>query len=157
MKGRNAQAGFTFIELMSVVAIIGILTAIMGPNIKNYSARAKISEVILAFGPCRNVVSETYLAGGPLPAADSWGCESAAPTSKYVAEISVDDNGVIRILTGGAMGDGRVAPKYIYMAPMNRSGTVMDDDDRGNGVYRWRCGGGLTEIDPTFLPSSCRG
>lgn len=155
MKGRSAQAGFTFIELMAVVAIIGLLTCIMAPNIKNYSARAKVSEAILAMGPCKTAVGEIYLAGGPLPAEGSWGCETAN-SSKYVSEVTVLDDGVIRVFTD-KMGDLRVSPKYIYMAPMNRSGAVMSDDDRGNGVFRWRCGGVPTEVDPTFLPSSCRG
>jgi type IV pilus assembly protein PilA len=155
MKGRSAQAGFTFIELMAVVAIIGILTCIMAPNIKNYTARAKVSEAILAMGPCRATVAEIYLSGAPLPT-DVWGCE-ATNSSKYVAEITVTGDGVIKILTAGAMGDLRVAPKYIEMAPLNRSGAVMNDDDRGNGVFRWRCGGGDTDVDPNFLPGSCRG
>jgi type IV pilus assembly protein PilA len=155
MRGRNAQAGFTFIELMSVVAIIGILTAIMGPNIKNYSARAKVSEALLAFGPCRLAVGEIYLSGAPLPAEGNWGCETSG-SSKYVGEITVLDDGSIRVLTD-KMGDLRISPKYIFLQPMNRSGAVMNDDDRGNGVFRWRCGGGLTDIDLNFLPSSCRG
>jgi type IV pilus assembly protein PilA len=155
MRGRNAQAGFTFIELMSVVAIIGILTAIMGPNIKNYSARAKVSEALLAFAPCRLAVGELYLSGAPLPGEGNWGCETSN-SSKYVGEITVFDDGSIRVMTD-KMGDLRVSPKYIFLQPMNRSGAVMNDDDRGNGVFRWRCGGGLTDIDLSFLPSSCRG
>jgi type IV pilus assembly protein PilA len=155
MKGRSAQAGFTFIELMSVVAIIGILTCIMAPNVKNYTARAKVSEAILAMGPCRTAVGEIYLSGAALPAEGSWGCETTN-SSKYVGEITVMDDGSIRVLTD-KMGDLRVAPKYIFMQPMNRSGAVMNDDDRGNGVFRWRCGGGETDVDANFLPSSCRG
>ena len=158
MRGRNAQAGFTFIELMAVVAIIGLLTCIMAPNIKNYTARAKVSEAVLALSGCRTTVAEIYLSGSPLPSLDEWGCE-AVRSSKYVENISVTGDGMIKVQTSGAVGDLRVAVKFITMTPMTRNGTPMNDDDRGNSVFRWRCGsaGDGTEVDPTFLPSSCRG
>lgn len=159
MKGRSAQAGFTFIELMSVVAIIGILTAIMAPSVKNYTARAKVSEAVLALTKCRGTVTEAYLAGGSLPADNAWGCESSLD-SKYVALVEVIDEGLIRVTTGAAMGDLRIAPKYITLAPLSRSGQRMnEDDDKGSSVFRWRCGSTAdgTDLDPNFLPSSCRG
>jgi len=160
MRGRNAQAGFTFIEVMSVVAIIGILAAIMAPSIKNYTARAKVSEAVLALTKCRNTVTEAYLSGGALPSAGNWGCESNA-TSKYVATIEVVDEGVIKVLTGSGMGDLRVAPRYITLAPLSRSGQLMnEDDDKGSSVFRWRCGSPADGTDPelmNYLPSSCRG
>jgi type IV pilus assembly protein PilA len=159
MKGRIAQAGMTFIELMVVVAIVGILTTIALPNIKNYSARAKVSEAILAFGRCRNAVQEVYLSGGDtLPGENNWGCESGN-TSKFVDSITTTDEGIIIVRLHPAVGDARIANADITMAPMNRSGTVMNSDDLGNSVYRWRCGSksDKTDIDPNFLPGTCRG
>jgi len=159
MTRRSAQAGFTFIELLSVVVIIGLLTTIAMPNIKNYSARAKISEAMIALTQCRTVVSEVYLsAGGSLPASGNWGCESGN-TSKYVDSIDTSDYGVIKVSISPAVGDARIANSDITMAPLNRANQPMDDNDIGTSVYRWRCGSSIdgTTVDPTFLPSTCRG
>jgi type IV pilus assembly protein PilA len=165
IKGRSAQAGMTFIELLLVTAIIGILTAVAMPNIKNYSARAKVSEAILALTKCRGPVGEVYLAGGDtMPATDSWGCEENN-SSKYVAEIHVTGSGdpkgvgIIKVRLAPAVGDARIANADVTLAPMNRSGTVMDIDDMGTSVFRWRCGhpDDGTDVDPTFLPGTCRG
>jgi type IV pilus assembly protein PilA len=159
MTGRSAQSGFTFIELLSVVVIIGILTSIALPAIKNYSARAKISEAMIALTQCRTVVSEIYLsAGGSLPGAGNWGCESGN-TSKYVESIGTTDTGVIKVTLSPAVGDLRIAVHDITMAPLNRANQPMDDSDVGTSVYRWRCGSTVdgTDVDPNFLPSTCRG
>jgi len=159
MKGRSAQSGFTFIELMSVVAIMGILTCLILPSVKNYFARAKISEAILALTQCRTSIAEVYLSGAPIPDPGGWGCEANRP-SKYIERITTEDGGIIVVETGGGMGDLRIAPKNISMAPLNRAGQVMSDDDKGNSVFRWRCGAPADGTDPdlgTFLPSSCRG
>jgi type IV pilus assembly protein PilA len=159
MTRHSAQAGFTFIELLSVVVIIGLLTTIAMPNIKNYSARAKVSEAMIALTACRTVVSEVYLsAGGTLPAGGTWGCESGN-TSKYVDSIDTTDFGVIKVTLSPAVGDARIAVHVISMAPLNRANQPMDDNDVGTSVYRWRCGSNVdgTDVDVTFLPSTCRG
>jgi len=165
MKGRNAQEGMTFIELMIVMAIIGIITAVAMPNYKSYLARAKVSEAVLALTKCRGPVQEVYLSGGStLPADDAWGCEENN-TSKYVAEIHVTGAGnptgvgIIKVRLAAAVGDARIANADITLAPMNRSGNVMNEDDLGDPVYRWRCGyaGDGTDVDPNFLPGTCRG
>src|SRR4029077_6388935 len=140
MKVRNAQAGMTFIELMVVVAIIGIITTIALPNIKNYSARAKVSEAILAFGRRPTPSQEAYVAGGDtLPGENNWGCESGN-TSKFVDSITTTDEGIIIVRLHPAVGDARIANADISLAPMSRSGAVMTSDDLGNSVFRWRCG-----------------
>src|SRR6476660_3626651 len=84
---KKIQQGFTLIELMIVVAIIGILAAVALPAYQDYTIRAKMSEVILSMSACRTSITEVYQSGGTPPAANSWGCESGV-ASKYVSAIS---------------------------------------------------------------------
>ena len=162
MTRRRAQTGFTFFELMLVMVILGVLAAIVMPSIKNYSARAKLSEAIIALTNCRTTVSEIYLSGGDLPTISTggWGCEGTS-TSKYVETIAVSDEGVIKVTTSGALGDLRVSLRDITLAPLARTGLPMGPDDSGNAVFRWRCGstadGTDADLDVSFLPGSCRG
>jgi type IV pilus assembly protein PilA len=160
LKGRSAQAGFTFIELMAVIAIMGILVTIMMPAVKNYVARAKVTEAISALTNCRTPVSEVFQTGGSTFPSE-WGCEVAmGKGSKYVDTVTVEA-GVIMVLTAGAMGDLRIAPKTITLAPLARSGLRMTEEDLGDPVFRWRCGavadGTEESFDVSLLPSTCRG
>jgi len=77
---KAVQKGFTLIELMIVVAIIGILAAVALPAYQDYTARAKMSEVILAGSACRTSITETVQSSSTLPAGGQWGCERAPPT-----------------------------------------------------------------------------
>ena len=86
---RKAQQGFTLIELMIVVAIIGILAAIALPAYQDYVKRAKVSEVILAASACRTSITEVYQTATTAPVANSWGCEGGA-TTQYVTSIVTD-------------------------------------------------------------------
>src|SRR5260370_42459313 len=71
---RTIQKGFTLIELMIVVAIIGILAAVALPAYQDYTVRAKMSEVILAASACRTSITEIYQPGGTPPPPHGWGC-----------------------------------------------------------------------------------
>src|SRR5882724_4988518 len=106
---RTLQQGFTLIELMIVVAIIGILAAVALPAYQDYTKRAKLSEVVLAASACRTSISEVYQTGTTAPGVNGWGCESASQTSKYVSVIATDANGVVSVTatnTGDASIDG---------------------------------------------------
>ena len=155
---RTVHKGFTLIEFMIVVAIIGILVSILMPQVRSYTARAKVSEAVLAFSNCRNTIHEFYLSSSNLPGADNWGCEIEKP-SRYVERIRTDDAGVIRITLGNQIGDLRLAIHDITLAPLNASGMVMREEDLGSPVRRWRCGSTIdgTDVKPDFLPASCRG
>src|SRR5262245_50466347 len=123
---RNSQSGFTFVELMAVVAIMGILVVLIMPNVKHYTARAKVAEAIVALHNCRPSVSEIYQSGSPIPPLE-WGC-NIKQKSQYVDFLEVDDEGVIRVFTSTLMGDSRIAIQYISLAPMARSGQRMNSD-----------------------------
>jgi type IV pilus assembly protein PilA len=155
------QKGFTLIELMIVVAIIGILAAIALPAYQDYTKRAKMSEVILAASSCRTSITETYQAGNSAapPVAGSWGCESSGSASKYVALVTTDTDGKISVTAQG-FNDTNIDTKIVTLRPLSSAGAAMTfSANVGAPVGQWRCGasGDGTTILAKFLPSSCRG
>src|SRR5262245_34380854 len=114
---KRIQQGFTLIELMIVVAIIGILAAVALPAYQDYTIRAKMSEVILGMSACRTSVTEVYQSGpaAAIPA-NGWGCEYGGTTAtKYVAGVSTSDNGLVTATVQGVSASvsgsrGQLAP-----------------------------------------------
>ncbi len=154
---RDTQGGFTLIEVMLVVVIIGVLTAIVLPSIRQNAAQAKMSEVLLAFSECKNAVTEVYLSNAAAPADGVWGCErETGPVSKYVGAIRTTPEGIIKVDIDGVK-DLRLDHHTVTLEPLDASGNLMSD---GVGaVRRWRCGNPAagTDLDLKYLPSSCRG
>ena len=153
------QAGFTIVELMIVVMIVGVLAAIVLPSVRGYSVRAKMSEALLALATCKSAVTEMYQSLADPPGADNWGCE-ASNVSLYVSEVHTTDFGTIRVVLRG-FNDGRLDAHEITMAPLDGSGSLPT----GSGfiVRTWRCGSVVDGTDilpqyiPQYLPSGCRG
>jgi type IV pilus assembly protein PilA len=150
------QKGFTLIELMIVVAIIGILAAIALPAYQDYTKRAKMSEVILAASGCRTSVTEVFASATALPPTGSWGCESTSATSRYVASIAVNSTtGIVTVtVPAAATGDAGIDGQTLTLIPQNAAGGTPT---LGAPVAKWICGGAGTSITSKFLPASCRG
>ena len=153
---RSMQKGFTLIELMIVVAIIGILAAVALPAYQDYTKRAKLSEVVLAASACRTTITEVYQTGTQTTvAANAWGCENTLSTSKYVKSIQTDADGGIEVVAQN-VGDVNIDDKMVTLYPANASGGKLTYT-QGATINRWVCGGTGTSVLAKYLPGSCRG
>ena len=153
---KRVQQGFTLIELMIVVAIIGILAAVALPAYQQYTVKAKVSEVILAASQCRTAVSEVYQTATSGPGANSWGCETASQTSKYVASVATDVNGVITVTTSSdaAFTNAGIAGSTVTLTPTNATGTALVATGIPAQVGGFKCVGAAAMVK--YLPGSCR-
>ena len=135
---KKMQQGFTLIELMIVVAIIGILAAIAIPAYQDYTVRAKVSELIGATTPAKTAVSEAALSSNTLVGSGT-GVQAPA-VAGYVTSSSVSADGVVTA-TGTAAALGAQSAVTITMTP-----TLT------NGVVTWDC----TSDNDRYVPANCR-
>ena len=148
---RSMQKGFTLIELMIVVAIIGILAAVALPAYQDYTVRAKVSEGILAGSSARTAVAETFAnAGSMLPSAASMGVQTM--TSRYVTSVdwtrTSATGGDVVVTLSADTGLSTAASTTIIL---RATATTTDQP------VRWTCGKGTTNPIPIrYLPGSCK-
>ncbi len=140
---RSIQKGFTLIELMIVVAIIGILAAVALPAYQDYTVRAKVSEVVLAASSGRTAVAEAVqVSGGGFPATASLTIETQS--SKYVASVGYASTASTEgVVTAVAQGDSAISGSTITL-----TGSIG-----ANAQVNWVCGG---TIAAKYRPASCK-
>ena len=139
-----AQKGFTLIELMIVVAIIGILAAVALPAYQDYTVRAKVTEVILAASGAKLAVAEAAQVAGAMPATASLAV--ATQTSAYVSSVAyaIGSTASIGIITATAT----AKESKISGGTITLTGTLGT-----TGSVDWVCGGSIAE---KYRPSSCK-
>jgi type IV pilus assembly protein PilA len=145
---KKHQQGFTLIELMIVVAIIGILAAIAIPAYQDYTIRAKISEGVALASEAKAAVAETAASLGGLAevTAANTGYSFPAAGTDYVSSIGITDaTGVITVTMGGTKGTGATVEPVIVLAPAQAS---------SEDPITWACS--HTAGEAKHVPANCR-
>ena len=140
---KKIQQGFTLIELMIVIAILGILMAIAIPAYQDYTVRAKVSEGMNLAGAAKLAVAETLSSTSAFPGSNT---EAGIVTplsinGNNVTSVDVQADGVIDILYSGPEIGGDV----LQLVPTDNAGSVS-----------WACNGAGTTIEGKYRPSNCR-
>ena len=142
------QQGFTLIELMIVVAIIGILAAIAIPAYQDYTIRAQVTEGLNLAAGAKAAVSEYTMDRGSFPSTNVVaGISNAVDINgSYVTSVTVGAGGVVSVLYGGSKpAHATLAGARLLLTPATNAGSV-----------EWVCSTGAPAIAPKHLPAACR-
>jgi type IV pilus assembly protein PilA len=144
----KVQKGFTLIELMIVVAIIGILAAIAIPAYQDYTIRSKVTELINAAGVCKTSVAEYYQAIGSFPTDQTKAGCSNVGTANTVPPVVVP-SGLITVDASGTLATQLGAGTGTFSYTPSTGGA-------GQPITEWKCNTAPTTILPKYLPATCR-
>jgi type IV pilus assembly protein PilA len=148
---QRTQKGFTLIELMIVVAIIGILAAIGIPAYQDYLNRSKVSEAVSVAGACKTSVMEYAAANSKMPAdVTEAGCSDVK--TNYVDTVAVNAGQIAITLKNVAT---EVNGKILYLTPTSDDGLSVKAGD-GDTIVGWHCGTDADAKDYKFFPANCR-